>query len=220
MKAHERENQLYLSGKRCGVSIAEEIMFNYLDDLKDNNLKVADLGGGTGDISLLIEDREHKSTLYDFSDVAIQIAQENGLEGYVCDLDEGIPADDRLFDIVWAGDVIEHVFDPLGLISEVSRILKDSGKFLFTVPYDLHMGNRIRSLRGISYQEPILKKYGQCKHHTFVSDYLVDFMLKQNKLKLDKLTYICRIPKTSKQFKTNMHLKWIANTMVVQAKKA
>ena len=34
----------------------------------------------------------------------------------------GIKFDDDQFDLVWAGDVLEHVFDPMYLLKEIRRV--------------------------------------------------------------------------------------------------
>jgi SAM-dependent methyltransferase len=37
-------------------------------------------------------------------------------------------------------EVLEHVFDQADVLQEVSRVLKDNGTFLITVPYDYFLG--------------------------------------------------------------------------------
>lgn len=46
----------------------------------------------------------------------------------------------KSLDIVLMSEVLEHVFDQAEVLQEVSRILKDKGTFLITVPYDYFMG--------------------------------------------------------------------------------
>ncbi len=38
------------------------------------------------------------------------------------------------FDAVWAGEVIEHVVDGLGLLDELSRVLRPGGRLLISTP--------------------------------------------------------------------------------------
>jgi SAM-dependent methyltransferase len=38
------------------------------------------------------------------------------------------------FDVVWAGEVIEHVADGLGLLDELRRVLRPDGRLLITTP--------------------------------------------------------------------------------------
>lgn len=49
-------------------------------------------------------------------------------------LDGPLPLDDGAFDVVWAGEVIEHVADVAGWLSEVRRMLPSGGRLLLTTP--------------------------------------------------------------------------------------
>jgi SAM-dependent methyltransferase len=46
----------------------------------------------------------------------------------------------KSLDLVLMSEVLEHVFDQAEVLQEVSRVLKDDGTFLITVPYDFFMG--------------------------------------------------------------------------------
>ena len=50
-----------------------------------------------------------------------------------------LPFDDRAFDLVCAFDVIEHVEDDRQVFSEVSRVLKDDGVLILSVPLHLNL---------------------------------------------------------------------------------
>jgi 2-polyprenyl-6-hydroxyphenyl methylase/3-demethylubiquinone-9 3-methyltransferase len=41
---------------------------------------------------------------------------------------------DASFDVVWAGEVIEHVFDTAAWLSEVRRVLRSGGRLLLSTP--------------------------------------------------------------------------------------
>jgi 2-polyprenyl-6-hydroxyphenyl methylase/3-demethylubiquinone-9 3-methyltransferase len=45
-----------------------------------------------------------------------------------------LPFEDRSFDVVWAGEVLEHVVDVVGLLDECSRVLDDQGRVLVSTP--------------------------------------------------------------------------------------
>jgi 2-polyprenyl-3-methyl-5-hydroxy-6-metoxy-1,4-benzoquinol methylase len=220
MRASDREDKLYKEGKRIDISYVEEFMFHFLDKYSNSKSKVLDVGCGTGEISLKISEIGHNPVGLDFSKVALDVAKSQGVNCTWCDLDTGINQPSSSFDIVWAGDVVEHVFDPIGLISEVDRVLNKEGLFLFSIPYDLHIANRIRSLFGISYQEPIYKALRQCKHHTFFTDSLAEYMLKENNFEVLDKVYINRIPKINKLFSTKFKYSRIfGNAIVYVAKK-
>jgi 2-polyprenyl-3-methyl-5-hydroxy-6-metoxy-1,4-benzoquinol methylase len=42
--------------------------------------------------------------------------------------------DDASFDVVWAGETIEHVLDTIGWLSEVRRVLRSGGQVLLSTP--------------------------------------------------------------------------------------
>jgi 2-polyprenyl-3-methyl-5-hydroxy-6-metoxy-1,4-benzoquinol methylase len=46
----------------------------------------------------------------------------------------GWPLEDASFDVVWAGEVIEHVADTAGWLSEVRRVLRPHGRLLLSTP--------------------------------------------------------------------------------------
>jgi ubiquinone/menaquinone biosynthesis C-methylase UbiE len=45
-----------------------------------------------------------------------------------------LPFDDASFDVVWAGEVLEHVVDVVGLLDELWRVLGPRGRLLVTTP--------------------------------------------------------------------------------------
>lgn len=53
------------------------------------------------------------------------------------------PLPDARFDTIWAGEVIEHVADTSGWLSEVRRVLRSGGKLLLSTPDH----GRLRMLR-------------------------------------------------------------------------
>jgi 2-polyprenyl-3-methyl-5-hydroxy-6-metoxy-1,4-benzoquinol methylase len=52
----------------------------------------------------------------------------------VVDADEPWPLQDAGFDVVWAGETIEHVADTAGWLSEVRRVLGPGGRLLLSTP--------------------------------------------------------------------------------------
>ena len=53
---------------------------------------------------------------------------------FYCNINEKIPKEEKSYDLVLCSDVLEHVYDPKNVIKEISRILKDDGTFIITVP--------------------------------------------------------------------------------------
>ena len=84
--------------------------------MPDKSCKILDVGCGIGTIAKLLKDDGHDVTGIDFSSVAVNKAKQLGIHADVVDVDkEGLPFEDGEFDIVYAGDIVEHVFDPIDL---------------------------------------------------------------------------------------------------------
>src|SRR5258707_12749293 len=56
------------------------------------------------------------------------------LELQLLEQEAGWSLPDSAFDVVWAGEVIEHVADTPGWLSEVRRVLRSGGRLLVTTP--------------------------------------------------------------------------------------
>ncbi|MBN2013003.1 class I SAM-dependent methyltransferase [candidate division KSB1 bacterium] len=76
-------------------------------------------------------------------------AENKGVKTTYCDLNTSpLPYDDNFFDLIFAGEVMEHLIDTDGFIKEVYRCVKPGGFALLTTPNLVSFENRIRSLLG------------------------------------------------------------------------
>ena len=62
------------------------------------------------------------------------IGQRPELDLRVVEADGPWPLDDASFDVVWAGETIEHVADTAGWPSEIRRVLRPGGRLLLSTP--------------------------------------------------------------------------------------
>jgi 2-polyprenyl-3-methyl-5-hydroxy-6-metoxy-1,4-benzoquinol methylase len=140
MKPEERENERYALEDYCPVSAEEEMMFALLAQytkkrkLDPQTMRVLDVGCGSGRVSKFIQEKGYKVVGLDFSEEAVKKAVAQSILAKRANLDEGIPEESGTFDVVWAGDIVEHVFDPIGLLRESFRVLKKNGVMLITIP--------------------------------------------------------------------------------------
>lgn len=65
-----------------------------------------------------------------------------------CDLNEGFPVGPETFDLVTAGEVIEHMLDDTLFLQECRRVLKKGGTLVLTTPNLAFWLNRLRLLFG------------------------------------------------------------------------
>ncbi len=79
---------------------------------------------------------------------ALAEAQKLGIETRWADLDEALPFEDADFDVVVAGELLEHLRDPRRVVSEVLRVLRPGGTFVGSVPNAYRLKNRLRFLLG------------------------------------------------------------------------
>ncbi len=79
---------------------------------------------------------------------ALAEAEKVGIETHWADLDQPLPFGDGNFDVVVAGELLEHLRDPRGVVGEVRRVLRPGGTFVASVPNAYRLKNRLRFLLG------------------------------------------------------------------------
>src|SRR6185295_7888354 len=75
-------------------------------------------------------------------------AKKLGIETHWADLDEPLPFEDSDFDVVVAGELLEHLRDPRRVVADVRRVLRPGGTFVASVPNAYRLKNRARFLLG------------------------------------------------------------------------
>jgi SAM-dependent methyltransferase len=61
---------------------------------------------------------------------------------------EALPFADERFDLVCAFEIVEHVPDDRALVQEISKVLKEDGRFIFSVPLHMEYWSRHDELAG------------------------------------------------------------------------
>jgi SAM-dependent methyltransferase len=72
---------------------------------------------------------------YQGIDIAPEFARPDVL---IRDISQGIPFADRSYDFVFCIEVLEHVPNPLGTMSEIHRVLTPGGVLVLSVPNPYH----------------------------------------------------------------------------------
>lgn len=138
--------------------------FKYLEEDKENKIrikkvinllkeqerskKILDLGCGDGQISKRIKDLGFEVYGFDFSKKNLRLAKKKGIKVKFGDLNKKIPYKKESFDIIFAGEIIEHIYDTKKLLAEIKRILKKEGILIITTPNLVHLPDRINFLKG------------------------------------------------------------------------
>ncbi len=117
------------------------------------NLRVLDVGCGSGMNAMGIAAKGHRLHGIDISEAAIQKYRDHGFEGSVCDLETGLDFPDASFDLVFCSEVIEHMTAPELLASEMSRVLKPNGLLVLSTPNSAFWVYRLFSVLGYTLSE-------------------------------------------------------------------
>jgi len=119
---------------------------NIITRLIDHSGKsILDLGCGSAPISSLLTKR-NKIIGIDLSESALREASKNGVNCIVASIEERLPFRSKKFDFVLLTEVIEHIFDPVFLLEEAYRVLKDEGIIVCSVPNSSFILNRFSFL--------------------------------------------------------------------------
>jgi SAM-dependent methyltransferase len=98
---------------------------------------VLDLGAGDGRFALELVRAGCSVVAVDLAEEALRRARSRvpGLDARLVAEGAPLPLDEDSVDVVWAGEVLEHVADVVGLLAEVRRVLRWGGTLLATTPY-------------------------------------------------------------------------------------
>jgi ubiquinone/menaquinone biosynthesis C-methylase UbiE len=107
--------------------------------ISGKKLTILDIGAGDGDIILTLASQGHTCIAMDISDVRLKKYEESArklnVKQIIGNVEERIPLDNASLDVVLCGEVIEHVPNNDKALSEISRVLKEGGQFIISVPY-------------------------------------------------------------------------------------
>jgi SAM-dependent methyltransferase len=120
--------------------------------------RVLDLGCGAGRFVAALQDAGADAVGVELAEGAVERARLNvpGAELHALTGDGAIPLEDASVDLVWCSEVLEHVPDTAGLLSEARRVLRTGGRLLVTTPsHDLPRRALIALARFDSHFDPL-----------------------------------------------------------------
>jgi 2-polyprenyl-3-methyl-5-hydroxy-6-metoxy-1,4-benzoquinol methylase len=98
--------------------------------------RVLDLGAGDGAFAAELAAAGCAVIAVDVAEEALRRARARvpGLDARQIDEGRPLPLGEDEVDVVWAGEVLEHVADVVGLLADVRRVLRWGGTLLVTTP--------------------------------------------------------------------------------------
>jgi SAM-dependent methyltransferase len=98
--------------------------------------RVLDLGCGAGRFVAALGGAGAHAVGVELAEGALERARRNVPEAelHLLGPDGAIPLEDGSVDLVWCSEVVEHVPDTAGLLSEARRVLRTGGRLLVTTP--------------------------------------------------------------------------------------
>jgi methionine biosynthesis protein MetW len=144
-----------------------------LEMIGDKKKKILDIGCGDGTLMEPLIANKHTVIGLDISGPALTIAKKKGLN--VKDLDLTSDWSEKItdkFDVVLAGEIIEHVFDTDKFLVNINNVLKKGGHLVLSTPNIASLPRRIMLLLGFSpYIETTARSYdaGHIRYFTFNS---------------------------------------------------
>jgi len=145
-------------GGRCGMSILKEERGKFFKEKIGENKKVLDIGCRDGILTEMYR-CNNDVTGVDIDIEALKVAKDNlGIKTMELNLYGDWNLSNVFFDVVVAGEVLEHLYFPQKIIKKITKVLKEDGVFLGSVPNAFSLKNRLRLMlgrkRGTSLEDP------------------------------------------------------------------
>ena len=176
----------------------------FLDFIRDRkNCKILDIGCQNGAFCHELFLRGHKAYGVDVVEERISEARQQFPQiNFECaNSEQKLPFTNNFFDIVWAGDIIEHIHFTDSFINEINRVLRIGGFFVLSTPMHNRLKNVIISL--CRFEKHFDPEFPHLRFYTLNS---LENVLKKRGFNIEEVRYIGRI-------------KLFANSMFVISRK-
>jgi 2-polyprenyl-3-methyl-5-hydroxy-6-metoxy-1,4-benzoquinol methylase len=132
--------------------------------------RLLDVAAGSGLVAEGLAGRGWQVSALDLSEELARQVRERGIADVrVHDLSAGpLPFEDRSFQAVFAGEIIEHLVDTAAFVRELARVLAPGGLAVITTPNLASFENRVRLLFGTypAWMEYELSDQGHVRGYT------------------------------------------------------
>lgn len=161
-------------------SKADEVRVQKVLKLIGRGKKVLDLGCFDGAISQKIAASGNQVWGIDASEQAVKQARKKKVKAQVGDVSQKLAFKEGFFDVVFAGEIIEHILDTDFFLEEIKRVLRVNGELVITTPNVASLGRRLLLFLGknpyfeVALGFPIGRSSGHIRFYT--KELLVNFL--------------------------------------------
>src|SRR3989304_6535235 len=150
MNSHTFSQSKYFDSRWFRDTGLEGTRIRQILSLIGTGSKILDVGSYNGGITRRIKEQGNDVKAADASSAFADLDRELGIPFSQVDLERPLPYGDSEFDVVFAGEVIEHLADTDTFIREIGRVLKLGGRLVLTTPNVASLARRIMLLFGIN----------------------------------------------------------------------
>jgi SAM-dependent methyltransferase len=125
-----------------------ELVERELSQIARPGATLLDVGAGDGRVSERFARLGFEVTAMDAAAENMDRLRARRLTAVQADATAAFPFEDAQFDVVFAGEIIEHLFDAQAFARELRRVLRPSGKLVLTTPNLAHLPDRLALLLG------------------------------------------------------------------------
>jgi SAM-dependent methyltransferase len=111
-------------------------------------LRVLDLGCRTGALTQHYAEGNSVVGVDVDRDALARAVERLGIETIWADVEDELPVGGESFDVVVAGELLEHLADPAAAVAKARRALKPGGRFVGSVPNAFRLKSRLRFAAG------------------------------------------------------------------------
>jgi len=175
---HGQKTPEMVEFSKARVEVAVEMIRSEMAKAGDP-LSVLDVGCGEGTFTRVILNLGNRVWGVDVRPDRVETARQKGIKAVVADVAKGLPFENDFFDLVYASEVLEHIYDTEFFLQEARRVLKKNGALIVTVPNMACLPNRVRAIFGLypKYIAPARKHWGVGEHiRAFTKGMLIELL--------------------------------------------
>ena len=136
----------------CAINMINSYVdscFRYFDP---PTIRVLEIAGATGHVSSQLAQLGYSVLLTDCSELPLALAKKRNAKLITLEMDASLPFpfEDNSFHVIYAGDIIEHLYDTSLFLGEIHRCLVPGGIVVLTTPNLASLEDRVGFLFGKS----------------------------------------------------------------------